>query len=40
MLRHGLQGFRGSKLIVPRRPELQSNRDSLAERYELFRRVA
>lgn len=37
MLRHGLQGFQGSRLIVPRRPENRPDPDRLAERYELFR---
>jgi putative restriction endonuclease len=40
MLRHGLQGFQGSRLIVPRRQELQPNPDFLAARYELFRQAA
>lgn len=39
MLRHGLQGFQGGRLAVPRRKEEQPNRDSLAERYERFRQV-
>lgn len=39
MLRHGLQGFHGARIIVPPRPSLQPNRDFLAERYELFQRA-
>jgi putative restriction endonuclease len=38
MLRHGLQGFQGASLILPR-PEHRPDRDKLAERYELFRRA-
>lgn len=34
---HGLQGFQGAKLIVPRRAELKPNREFLEERYERFR---
>lgn len=37
MLVHGLQGAHGTGLVVPRRPDLQPNREFLAERYELFR---
>jgi putative restriction endonuclease len=37
MLKHGLQEVAGSRLIVPRRLELQPNRDFLAERFERFR---
>jgi putative restriction endonuclease len=40
MLLHGLQGFQGSRLVIPRREELQPNRDFLAERYELFRHAS
>jgi len=40
MLRHGLQGFQGARLQVPRRQEQQPNREFLAERYELFRRAS
>jgi len=39
MLRHGLQGFQNTALHTPRKPELQPNRDFLAERYELFRKA-
>lgn len=39
MLIHGLQGFHGSKLIVPRNQKLRPNTEFLAERYELFRTV-
>jgi putative restriction endonuclease len=37
MLLHGLQGFQGALLHVPRRDDLRPNREFLAERYELFR---
>lgn len=40
MLVHGLQGFQGSRLFVPRREDHQPNRDFLAERYELFRKAS
>ncbi len=40
MLRHGLQGFQGARLFVPKRPDLQPNRDFLAERYGLFKGAA
>jgi putative restriction endonuclease len=36
VLRHGLQGFQGARLVVPRRDVHQPNRDFLAERFELF----
>jgi putative restriction endonuclease len=36
MLEHGLQGFHGASLSVPRVEALRPNRDFLAERYELF----
>lgn len=37
MLIHGLQGFHGARLSVPRSKTLQPNTDFLEERYELFR---
>jgi hypothetical protein len=40
MLVHGLQGFEGARLLVPRREDYQPNRDFLAERYELFREAS
>ena len=40
MLRHGLQGFQGARLLVPRRQEQRPNPEFLAERYELFRRAS
>jgi putative restriction endonuclease len=40
MLVHGLQGFQGARLLVPRRQEQRPNREFLAERYELFRRAS
>jgi putative restriction endonuclease len=39
MLVHGLQGFQGGHLNVPRDGRLRPNRDFLAERYEHFRRT-
>jgi putative restriction endonuclease len=39
MLQHGLQGFRGRRIHVPRADHLKPNRDFLAERYALFRRA-
>jgi len=40
MLLHGLQGFQGRHIFVPRPDHLKPNRDFLAERYDLFRRVS
>ncbi|HYO47355.1 MAG TPA: HNH endonuclease [Gemmatimonadota bacterium] len=40
MLTHGLQGFQGERLLIPRRSEDQPNSDFLAERYELFLRAS
>jgi putative restriction endonuclease len=40
MLVHGLQGFQGARIIVPRSTELRPNRDFLGERYERFRRAS
>jgi putative restriction endonuclease len=37
MLIHGLQGFQGSRILIPTRRELQPDRDFLAERYATFR---
>lgn len=39
MLLHGLQGFQGGRLVVPRSPALQPNREFLAERYDQFKRA-
>ena len=39
MLRHGLQGFHGERILVPRSSRLQPNRDFLAERYTWFRKT-
>lgn len=39
MLIHGIQGFHGSTLGVPRRSELRPNEGFLQERYEVFRRA-
>ncbi len=40
MLRHGLQGFQGSRILVPQVHRLRPNPDFLAERYVLFQRAA
>ncbi len=40
MLRHGLQGFQGSRIAVPRDERLRPNREWLAERYERFARAS
>jgi putative restriction endonuclease len=40
MLRHGLQGFHGAKLFVPRPEALRPNPRFLAERYEAFQAMA
>ena len=40
MLEHGLQGFHGALLTVPRADTLRPNRDFLAERYELFKKAS
>jgi putative restriction endonuclease len=40
MLSHGLQGFEGARLVVPRRDDYRPNREYLAERYELFRKAS
>ncbi len=39
MLQHGLQGFQGRRIHVPRADHLKPDRDILAERYALFRRA-
>jgi putative restriction endonuclease len=40
MLIHGLQGFHGTHLLVPRRPNAQPDRQLLEQRYQRFRQVA
>jgi len=40
MRQHGLQGFQGKPIHVPRAVHLKPNRDFLAERYALFRRAS
>lgn len=40
MLKHGLQGFEGSTISVPRAPSLQPNSSFLAERFEIFKRAS
>ena len=39
MLQHGLQGFQGRRIHVPRADHLKAIRDFLAERYALFQRA-
>jgi len=39
MLIHGLQGFQGTTIHVPRPEKLRPNPDFLAERYEMFRKT-
>jgi len=36
MLKHGLQGFQGVRILLPRLESLKPNQDFLAERYKLF----
>ena len=40
MLRHGLQGFHGQAIHVPRPAELRPSAEFLAMRYELFTKAA
>lgn len=40
MLIHGLQGFHGARLLVPRRAEWRPDPAFLEERYTVFRRAA
>lgn len=40
MLLHGLQGFQGKPVHVPRSESLRPDRELLAERYELFRKAS
>ncbi len=40
MLIHGLQGFQGGRLYLPRRAEERPNREFLEERYDQFRRAS
>ncbi|CAN5863646.1 HNH endonuclease [soil metagenome] len=40
MLRHGLQGFDGLTVTVPRSVSLRPNPEFLAERFEIFRRAS
>jgi putative restriction endonuclease len=39
MLKHGLQGFHGARLEVPRVSQWRPNAAYLEERYEAFRRA-
>jgi putative restriction endonuclease len=40
MLKHGLQGFQGQLIHVPRPMHLKPNPDFLAERYDLFKKAS
>ena len=40
MLRHGLQGFQGARIVTPRAAGLKPKPEFLAERYEMFRRAS
>src|SRR3990170_726237 len=40
MLRHGLQGFQGARIVTPRAAWLKPKPEFLAERYELFRKAS
>jgi putative restriction endonuclease len=40
MLKHGLQGFQGASITVPRSAPLQPNREFLEERFALFRKAS
>jgi putative restriction endonuclease len=40
MLRHGLQGMHGQRIVVPQRPSLQPRHAFLEERYDLFRKAS
>lgn len=40
MLQHGLQGFHGRDVDVPRSQLLRPRREFLEERYELFRKAS
>jgi putative restriction endonuclease len=39
MLRHGLQGFHGAQLVLPRPDTLKPRRDFLDERYAWFKKA-
>jgi hypothetical protein len=39
MLRHGLQGFHGESIHVPRPAELKPSPEFLVMRYDLFRKA-
>ena len=40
VLVHGLQGFQGKQILIPRTGIHHPNRDFLAERYEIFRKAS
>jgi len=40
MLQHGLQGFQGTRILVPRAEHFKPNRDFLAERYARFKKAS
>jgi len=39
MLKHGLQGFQGARLVVPHNPVLHPSAEFLEERYQIFRKA-
>jgi putative restriction endonuclease len=39
MLKYGLQGFQGARLILPRNPAPHPSREFVEERYGMFRRA-
>jgi hypothetical protein len=39
MLKHGIQGFQGVRVSVPKAARLQPDPELLAERYEMFRKA-
>jgi len=39
MLKHGLQGFQGVRILIPGAHHLRPDRDYLAERYEIFKKA-
>jgi len=40
MLQHGLQGFQGTRILIPHAEHLKPNRDFLAERYARFKKAS
>ena len=39
MLKHGLQGFQGVRIAIPRHPSLHPKREFLEQRYTIFRKA-